>query len=206
MRKTPNTRRGQQRVDTILDAAADLLLDVGYADMTTNAIAAHANISIGSLYQYFSNKDTVLEALANRYLDGLSAKLEIFFEHVAERTLEAVLMDFIEGSRHFYDTYPAFEPLFFGAVNTPALENIGHDTYLHLVGRITAVMDVHLPKTTPQQRQIYAQAIVSLVKLQLPLIRTLPDEDQREQLYQQVLVMARAYIRTLTTDVPAEPH
>lgn len=205
MRKTPTTQRGQKRVDTLLDATAEVLLAVGYADMTTNAVAAHAGVSIGSLYQYFSNKDTLLEALANRYLEGLSAKLDVYFEDTADRSLEDVLLQFIEGSRGFYEAYPAFEPLFFGAVNTPAFAAISQDTYLHMVGRIIGVMQVHLPGHTSQHHESYAKAIVSLVKLQLPSLRNIADEADRERFYAEVLRMARAYIRVLTTDDASSP-
>lgn len=51
----------------ILDAAAQVLLREGYARATTNRIAERAGISIGSLYQYFKDKDAVFDALVERY-------------------------------------------------------------------------------------------------------------------------------------------
>jgi AcrR family transcriptional regulator len=48
-------------------AAADLIDEVGYERLTTKAIAARAGTSIGALYQFFANKDDVVEALAERY-------------------------------------------------------------------------------------------------------------------------------------------
>ena len=57
MRRTPKQKRGQQRVEQILDAAARLIVAEGYENVSTNAIAKEANTSIGSLYQFFPNKD-----------------------------------------------------------------------------------------------------------------------------------------------------
>jgi len=50
-------------VEAILEAAADLFADLGYARTTTNKIAERAGVSVGSLYQYFPNKDAVLAGL-----------------------------------------------------------------------------------------------------------------------------------------------
>ncbi|MFI1989141.1 TetR/AcrR family transcriptional regulator [Actinoplanes sp. NPDC020271] len=53
----------------ILTAAAHVFAEHGYAAGTTNRIAERARISIGSLYQYFPNKDAILAALLVRHLD-----------------------------------------------------------------------------------------------------------------------------------------
>lgn len=50
-------------VEAILQAAAHILEEEGFEGYTTNAIAARAGVSIGSLYQYFPNKDAVTAAL-----------------------------------------------------------------------------------------------------------------------------------------------
>lgn len=67
MRRRPRQARGQQRVAQILDAAEALFGEQGYAHVTTNAIAARAGVPIGSLYQFFPNKEAVLHGVAERY-------------------------------------------------------------------------------------------------------------------------------------------
>jgi AcrR family transcriptional regulator len=74
-RKRPRQRRSQETVARILDAAARIFGTEGYQRTTTNHIAAEAEISIGSLYQYFPNKDALLVALADRHLDEASTAL-----------------------------------------------------------------------------------------------------------------------------------
>jgi AcrR family transcriptional regulator len=70
-RKRPRQDRAQATVDAVLGAAADLLASRGYAGTSTNAIAARAGVAIGSLYQYFPNKDAILLALFERHLEGI---------------------------------------------------------------------------------------------------------------------------------------
>jgi AcrR family transcriptional regulator len=66
-RKTPVQPRAVETRDRILAAAARVFSRHGYAAGTTNRIAAEAGLSVGSLYQYFPNKDAVLVALVRRH-------------------------------------------------------------------------------------------------------------------------------------------
>ena len=70
-RKRPTQARSRATVDTILDAAAHVFAERGYTSTTTNHIATHAGLSIGSLYQYFPNKDALLVAMEERHLEQM---------------------------------------------------------------------------------------------------------------------------------------
>jgi AcrR family transcriptional regulator len=54
-------------VDAILQAAAELFAEHGYARTTTNKVAERAGVSVGSLYQYFPNKDSLLAELLAKH-------------------------------------------------------------------------------------------------------------------------------------------
>ncbi|MFD8338281.1 TetR/AcrR family transcriptional regulator [Streptomyces solisilvae] len=68
-RRRPRQVRAERTRERILAAAADVFTEHGYAAGTTNRIAEHARISIGSLYQYFPNKDAILVELLVRHID-----------------------------------------------------------------------------------------------------------------------------------------
>jgi AcrR family transcriptional regulator len=70
-RKLPRQDRSQATVAAILEAAIELFSSRGFADTSTNAVARRAGISIGSLYQYFPNKDALIVALFDRHLEGV---------------------------------------------------------------------------------------------------------------------------------------
>ncbi|MEU1752641.1 TetR/AcrR family transcriptional regulator [Micromonospora matsumotoense] len=61
--------RAELTRERILAAAAHIFTEYGYAAGTTNRIAERARVSIGSLYQYFPNKDAILAALLVRHID-----------------------------------------------------------------------------------------------------------------------------------------
>ena len=68
-RRKPRQVRAELTRERILTAAAHVFAEYGYAAGTTNRIAEHARISIGSLYQYFPNKDAILAELLVRHID-----------------------------------------------------------------------------------------------------------------------------------------
>ncbi|MFY1683583.1 TetR/AcrR family transcriptional regulator [Micromonospora sp. WMMD730] len=68
-RREPRQVRAELTRERILAAAAHIFSEYGYAAGTTNRIAERARISIGSLYQYFPNKDAILAALLVRHID-----------------------------------------------------------------------------------------------------------------------------------------
>jgi AcrR family transcriptional regulator len=74
-RKRPRQARSRAMVDFILDGAVRVLMRDGWARVTTTAVAAAAGVSVGSVYQYFPNREAVLAGVVARYVDGLSATL-----------------------------------------------------------------------------------------------------------------------------------
>lgn len=65
-RRQPIQARSRETVDAIFEAVARILQAHGRTALTTNAVAERAGISIGTLYSYFPNKDTILLAMARR--------------------------------------------------------------------------------------------------------------------------------------------
>ncbi|NTJ64154.1 TetR/AcrR family transcriptional regulator [Agrobacterium rhizogenes] len=69
MRKEPSQARSRATVDAIVESGARVLGERGWAGFTTNTVAAVAGISIGSLYQYFPDKLSLVEAIRRRHFD-----------------------------------------------------------------------------------------------------------------------------------------
>ena len=67
MRKAPGQARSKETVNVILEASARILESDGLRGFNTNSVAAKAGVSVGSLYQYFPNKDAILLALIQRF-------------------------------------------------------------------------------------------------------------------------------------------
>ena len=96
-RKSPSQERSRRTVERILDAAAHVFHEHGYADTTTNDVADRADVSIGSLYQYFPNKDALLVALTRRHIESTTVALaDLLAEIPTTADLEAVLRTVVD--------------------------------------------------------------------------------------------------------------
>lgn len=72
-RKQPSQDRARATVEALLTAAAQVLETEGDAGFTTNKIAARAGVSIGTLYQYFPNKESLTLGLIQKQHDRIRA-------------------------------------------------------------------------------------------------------------------------------------
>jgi AcrR family transcriptional regulator len=68
-RRVPQQQRGRRRVERLLGAAECVIAEAGYDAATMCGIARRAGSAVGSLYQFFPNKDAVVEALRARYFE-----------------------------------------------------------------------------------------------------------------------------------------
>jgi AcrR family transcriptional regulator len=90
-RKKPVQGRSRVTVDAILEAAARLFVRDGYPNTTTNRIAELAGVSVGSLYEYFPNKASILLALLQRQVDITLGLMRERLAAVHGRPLEEVV-------------------------------------------------------------------------------------------------------------------
>jgi AcrR family transcriptional regulator len=66
-RRIPTQERSRKRFDAMLDAFAELLVEMGFEAITTHHVAERAGVPVGTLYQFFPNKYALATALSRRY-------------------------------------------------------------------------------------------------------------------------------------------
>ena len=76
MRKRPQQQRSRELVKALIDATAKVIQQQGLDNTTTARIAEVAGVSVGSLYQYFGDKDGLIEALMESLADDIGAGLK----------------------------------------------------------------------------------------------------------------------------------
>jgi AcrR family transcriptional regulator len=111
-------------VAVILEAAAQLFQRYGYDRTTTNKIADRAGVSIGSLYQYFPNKDALLVAVADDHVSRGADQLDAVLARAAEQrlSLRVLLDDLVRCMADLHTDRPGLHRLLFDlAPRTPEL-------------------------------------------------------------------------------------
>ena len=74
-RRKPTQARALAKYQRILDAAPQVLMNRGYQKATTEEIALEAEVSIGTLYEYFENKDTIFGTYLNQQVHKIMAEV-----------------------------------------------------------------------------------------------------------------------------------
>jgi AcrR family transcriptional regulator len=82
-------------VEAILEAAARILVEAGYGKLNTNEVARRAGVSVGSLYQYFPNKQSLLAELHHRHVLQTTAPIFAALTSSQGKPLRTVLRDII---------------------------------------------------------------------------------------------------------------
>jgi AcrR family transcriptional regulator len=97
-RKQPKQERSQATVEAILSATTHILTEDGYDRLTTNRVAERAGVSIGSLYQYFPNKEAVIFALAEHHANEMVQLARHHLEGLSDRTIPEVLRQIVKAA------------------------------------------------------------------------------------------------------------
>ncbi|MEV1025717.1 TetR/AcrR family transcriptional regulator [Streptomyces sp. NPDC050264] len=97
-RKQPRQVRAELTRQRVLDAAAHVFAEYGYAAGTTNRIAERARVSIGSLYQYYPNKDAILVELLTRHLDAGMVAAPLDQDELLPKSIEGIMRFYVRNA------------------------------------------------------------------------------------------------------------
>ncbi len=160
-RKAPRQSRSQATVTAILDATARILVERGLAATTTNAVAERAGVSVGSLYQYFPNKEALVSALHSRHGQQMMAVIQRALTQAMDATLDDALGGLIaatvEAHRVDADLHRVLEQQ---VGDMDLLEH--HDEYVGLMGeRIVAMLSRHRSQITAPDLKLAAFMLIN---------------------------------------------
>ncbi len=121
-RKLPRQARSKATVDAILEAAAQVFCQLGYSGGTTDKIAARAGVSIGSLYQYFPNKDSLLIDLAKSHMnEGFAIIYSVLKEESANPSgLKQMIEKFVDALVSLHQRAPELHRVLFNEAPLPS--------------------------------------------------------------------------------------
>jgi AcrR family transcriptional regulator len=121
-RRAPVQSRSQHTVQRVLDAASSLLAQMTLDEVTTTRIAVEAELSIGALYRFFPDKQTIIDAIAVRHVEQFKAELESSVMKALEQEMAdlatfnpAKMLDSVVDAYVLYlDGHPDFRAISFG--------------------------------------------------------------------------------------------
>lgn len=192
--------KGRDRIESILDAATGILIEEGYARLSTRKIAARAGVRPGHLQYYYPTKQDVVRGLLERYLERAT---RVFDERMAAGTatpqgrLDAVLDDILDDQQSA-ESCRFFWELWALAARDPAVADAMQAFYrAYWRNLVAALLDVAPALGRPRAERRAALLIAMLEGLTLFRSRTATRELPLPFLEREL----RSLVRTLVTDV-----
>jgi len=164
-RKLPQRTRGKVRVRALLDAAEAVFARVGYDAATMSAIAQAAAAPIGSLYQFFPNKETVGRALIDQYLEALATQWAKLGLGLRRGAIQRLCRGLTGTTRDFIRSRPAYS----------ALESMSSRMHLQPKGRQALLVQLQIliaqvaPACPIADRGSIAAVLLQLIKSEYAL-------------------------------------
>ena len=175
LRRVPQQDRGQRRIERILQAAAEVIAEVGVEQATTNAIAARAETSVGSLYQFFPNKDAIVQAIAARYVRELGEVLEESMpDYVWTLPADAMADHVVTPLARFHDSHPAYRHVWLATLDRCDIRCGEAELHEAVHQRISAMLRRRCPLATAEEIETSSHVCQEMVHALLNLASTLP--------------------------------
>lgn len=167
-RKVPAQVRGEQRVESILDAAEAEFAEVGYDAATTERIAKRAGASIGSVYQFFPNKRAIFDAIAKRHLTLVRELFDELLGSVGPQVDVASLVDtFVDAYWRLQCDAPAFRAVWFQGALSAELLGAAAEVNETFVEKLSALAEGFLPTMSAAERKDMLTVAVETVSAML---------------------------------------
>jgi AcrR family transcriptional regulator len=193
--ETKRQARGRVRIDQILVAASETFGELGYESATTNAIAARAGISPGSLYQFFKNKEDIAHALSERYAEHLS-EIEFGGSALESATLESAVHAAIVPIVEFNVATPGFKALFARTDMPASMREAVAPVNEKLHSRIRAAVARLVPQLGEGDLERTVVVVMHMVQGLMPVIVAAPYAE-RAALVRELERSLVAYLRSV---------
>jgi AcrR family transcriptional regulator len=196
MRRVPRQARGERRIATILQAAAQVFYEVGFDAATTDLIAQRAQTAIGSLYDFFPNKEAIAQRLSEQYCDDLRALVAgALTDELARVPLPQLIDAIVDPLVEYHEAHPGFQALWLQSQRDPRLAPIHRELTATLTGRTAALFAGRYPEADAAATLRASAVCIATTRALLTLAGDGPGLDR--QIIAELKTMIRAYLQAV---------
>ncbi|NRR29352.1 TetR family transcriptional regulator [Oxalobacteraceae bacterium] len=159
-RRVPQQERGLKTIEIILRAAGEEIARGGLAKLTTKRIAEAAGLSVGGLYEYFPNKESVVHALASQWLERVKdAVANIHPSRTGCVDLIRYLNMTYDAVKPLYQKVPGVSVLISLLASVPALKALEEQIDMQVNALLTDAISQLLPYVSKEQCSATARTV-----------------------------------------------
>ena len=203
-RRIPRQARAAETAETILEGAAQILEAGGLAGFTTNAVAERAGVSIGTLYQYFADKNAILLALARQQVGLGLADIARALSGEIDPTPEGRVRAMVRAAVHAFRGRQRARKAVMEAVLTQGLHAelmVPVVTFIAQQGaRVGAAPQAVFATMTPLQMFVMSRSMIGVLRAAVleeqPFFKSRPFEDE-------LVRLVLAYLGSITKEAAA---
>ncbi|HEY0970027.1 MAG TPA: TetR/AcrR family transcriptional regulator [Gemmatimonadales bacterium] len=194
-RRVPTQQRSRDRLARIARAAGELCAEAGADAVTMEGIAVRAGTSIGSLYQFFPNRDALLHFVAERYVEDLGRLLEPEEDpDAAHLPLEGLVDAMLSPFESFHRTHPGYFAVLFAPQGSAALATLRGRLREQLVARVERLLQLRAPDLPAARRRSLALTSVEAARALLQYAETHLPPARRRTMRDELRAMLVAYL------------
>jgi AcrR family transcriptional regulator len=194
-RKMPRQARSRALVEAILEAAARVLVERGYAGTNTNLVAERAGVSIGSLYQYFPNKDSLIAALHERHATQMHAVIETVLAAARPRDMRSHLAVLVHAALSAHQVEPELHRVLeqeFPLFDAPSNQNPADQS---ICRHVCQLLENHRREVAPRDLELAAWMVLETMKAMVHVAVIDPPQRHSVHAMEQAIVdMLAGYI------------
>ncbi|WP_162207389.1 TetR/AcrR family transcriptional regulator [Dyella japonica] len=151
----------------LLSAASDCFVEKGFDATTMTEIAARAQASIGSLYQFFPTKEAVAEALITQHANGLNERMESLVAQTPHWSTEELAARLIRTFADYRKQHPAFATLVEAAGSLPTM--LGRTIRQRMRDYLSQIVAIHAPGIAAGELRPAAMVVQQFMKAAVAL-------------------------------------
>ena len=200
LRRVPRQARSKERFERILDAADAVFADQGYDGATTEAIAARAGTSIGSVYQFFPNKKALFDSLCIRYMERAGGLFEqLLGAGIADLPWTDLLDRLIDAFWRFHLDLPGFRAIWSHHNISVEMLEASDTVNRAIASRSEQLIAVFAPGVPAARRAVVASVAVEMVSALL-FVAARRSDPEATRLIDETKVVLRAYFERVIAE------
>lgn len=159
-RRRPTQERSQRKFDALLDAARQVLVDVGFESFTCEQVAARADLPIGTLYQFFQNKYVIVCELDRQHLVAVESELAAFRNEIPTLDWLRFLNKLVDHMAGLWSRDPSRRAVWLAVQSTPATRATAEVNEGLLAQGVAHALAPLTPSTPRERRRMVAEVLV----------------------------------------------